>query len=320
MTKRSGTGRTRAGRRTVEFSNPGKVLFPEDAITKADLVAYYVRMAPLIVPHTRGRPAMLHRFPDGIARPGFYQKDVSDHFPAWVRRVEVAKRGGTVVHPLPDDAATLAYLAGQASVTLHCWTSRADRLDRPDQLIFDLDPSAPGDPGGAAAGAGFAVAVDTARRLRDLLGELGLAAFVKTTGSKGLHVVSPLVRRHGYDAVGAFAAGVAELLARRDPDRLTTEFLTRERRGRLYLDVARNRRAQTAVVPYAVRALPGAPVATPVAWAELDDASFGPRRWTLRTVAERAEAAGDPWAGMRRRARSLSEPGRRLAALLGTGP
>ena len=297
--------RVRAGRRRVELTNPGKVLFPDDGITKADLVDYYVAVAPAMVPHTRGRPAMLHRFPDGIRRFGFYQKDVSGHFPDWVPRVEVAKKGGTVVHPCADDAASLAYLAGQGTVAFHVWTSRADRLDRPDQLIFDLDPS----------GGEWEAVVETAVVLRELLDDLGLAAYVKTTGSRGLHVVSPLRRDAGFDEVRAFARDVARVVVRLDPDRLTVEARKRDRGGRVYVDVLRNGYAQTAVAPYSVRALSGAPVAAPLDWAELDDPGFGPQRWTIADMAQRLAAGGDPWAGMSRHARSLGRPRRRLDRL-----
>ena len=289
------------------ISNPDKLLFPDDGITKADLVDYYTRVAPVMVPHLRGRPVMLERFPDGIGDGGgFFQKKVSDHFPEWVPRIEVAKKGGTVVHPCVDGVATLAYLAGQATVTFHAWLSRADRLDVPDQVVFDLDPS----------GVGFDVVRRAALDLRELLEDLGLAVFVKTTGSRGLHVVSPLRRQDGFDEVRAFARGVAEVLVERNPDCLTVEARKAQRGDRVYVDVLRNGYAQTAVAPYTVRARKDAPVATPVEWQELDEPGFGPRRWTLANVGERLASGGDPWAGMGRHARSLTRPRRRLEALV----
>jgi bifunctional non-homologous end joining protein LigD len=296
----------RIGRRRLEISHPDKVLFPDDGITKADLVEYHRRVARFMVPHTKGAPVMLERYPDGIGGHGFIQKEISGTFPAWVPRVEIPKKGGTVVHALADNAATLVYLAAQGCLTVHTFTSRVPQLDRPYRLIFDLDPSADR----------FEWVRDGARGLRRILDELGLVPFLKTTGSRGLHVVVPLDGRSGFDEVRPFAQDVAAVLARADPERFTTEFHKKERGDRVYLDVARNGYAQTAVAPYSVRARKGAPVATPVDWSELDDPDFGPRRFSLFDVPERLEQNGDPWAGMGRQARSLRRPRRRLGALL----
>ena len=191
-------------------------------------------------------------------------------------------------------------------VTPHTWLSRVDRLDCPDQLIFDLDPPR-----------GDLDAVRTAARaLREILEEVGLVAFVKSTGSRGLHVVSPLDRSANFDAVRGFARDVAEVVAARDPARLTTEQRKEKRRGRLYLDTARNAYAQTAVAPYAVRARPGAPVAVPLTWDEVGRKDFHPERYTVENVFRRLSRKGDPWADIGRRARSLSQPRGRLDELL----
>jgi bifunctional non-homologous end joining protein LigD len=291
------------GRRRVEVTHPDKVLFPDDGITKAELVAYYRRVAPLMLPHVRGRPVMLQRFPDGIRAGGFYQKQVSDYFPAWLHRVTVGKAGGSVTHAVCDDQASIVYLASQACVTPHAWLSKADDLDHPDQLMFDLDPS----------GDDFDAVREAALELRECLAELGLACFVKTSGSRGLHVVVGLDRRADFDAVRAFARRVAERLVARRPDRLTLEARKGERGGRLLIDIARNAYSQTAVAPYGVRALPGAPVAVPLAWAEVERGGFGPRGWTLRNVFERLEAVTDPWAGLVRSRQSLGPAEQRLA-------
>jgi bifunctional non-homologous end joining protein LigD len=185
------------------------------------------------------------------------------------------------------------------------WLSRADRLDQPDQIIFDLDP----------AHDDFSLVRKAARDLHTLLAELGLPAFVKTTGSRGLHVAVPLLRRATFDAARAFARGVAELLVRRDPDRLTIEARKDKRKGRLLIDVMRNSYAQTAVAAYAVRAKPGAPVSTPVTWEEVGSSRLTPQRYTLRSVFRLLEQRPDPWAGMFRQAHTLIEPSRRLEQL-----
>jgi bifunctional non-homologous end joining protein LigD len=292
------------GRRTVTLTHPDRLLFPEDGITKRDLAEYHALMAPYMIPHLRGRPLMLQRFPQGIHRPGFMQKDARG-LPEWVRRVEVRKEGGTVVHPIADDAATLVVLANQSCITLHAWLSRVGRLENPDQIIFDLDPSVDD----------LALICEAARALRALLEELGLAAYLKTTGSRGLHVVTPLDARAGFEEVRSFAHEVAEVLVTRMPDALTVEFRKERRQGRLFVDTLRSGYAQTAVAPYSVRPLTGAPVAAPLRWEELDEPGFQVRRHTLRTVPQRVQSDGDPWAGMTRRARSLQGPRRRLAAL-----
>jgi bifunctional non-homologous end joining protein LigD len=299
----SPTTSVRAGARTVEVSRPDKVLFPDDGLTKADLVAYYRSVAARMLPHLRGRPLMMERYPDGIDHRPLMQKNVPDHFPEWIHRVEMRKVGGTVVHPVADDAATLVYLANQACVTPHRWLSKADKPDHPDRLVFDLDP--PGDD--------FAPVRDAALALRELLDELRLRSAVMTTGSRGLHVVVPLDRSADFDTVRAFAQDTAQVLASRHPDALTTAPRKQARRGRLYLDVQRNAYAQTAVAPYAVRARPGAPVATPLDWSEVEAPGLTGRRWTVETVLDRLD--DDPWTGAFPRGHTLDAARRRLDEL-----
>ena len=278
----------------VELTHPDRLLFPDDGITKRDLADYYAAIAPAMLPHLRGRPLTLQRFPAGIGRPGFMQKDARG-LPAWVHRVEVPKQGGTVVHPIADDAETLRVLANQSCVTLHTWLSRVPHLDRPDLVIFDLDPSVED----------LGQVCDAARALRGLLGEVGLPAYLKTTGSRGLHVVVPLDATGCLDEVRGFARRVAEVLVARMPEALTLEFSKEKRQNRIYVDILRTGYAQTAVAPYSVRPLAGAPVAAPLRWEELDKSGFQVRMHTLRTVPARVAAIGDPWEGMGQEARSL---------------
>jgi bifunctional non-homologous end joining protein LigD len=286
----------------VETTHPERVLFPEDGITKGDIVEYYRRVAPIMVPHLRGRPLMLERYPEGIARPGVYQKEAPAHFPDWVHRVEVPKEGGTVTHVVCNDEETLVYLANQGCLTFHAWLSRADRIYHPDQLIFDLDP--PGDDC-------FDTVRAAARHLREILEALGLVPFVKTTGSRGLHVVVPLDRSATFDETRAFARDVAALLVAGDPGRLTTEVRKAKRGGRVFVDVLRNGYAQTAVAPYSVRARAGAPVATPLGWEEVKS-RLDPRRYTIRNLFRRLGRKPDPWLDMADHARALEPARRRL--------
>src|SRR5436305_8591759 len=208
------------------------MLFPDQHISKGDVVDYYRRVAPVMVPHLRNRPLMLERYRAGIDRGGFYQKEASEYFPAAIHRVEVPKAGGVVHHPLVDTEDALVYLANQGCLTFHCWTAQADQLRRPDRVVFDLDPP--------AADGAFATVRATALRLRDLFHRLGLVAFVQTTGSRGVHVVAPIVAGPDHDEVLAFAGALAGVLAASEPTRLTTEFRKAKRGGRVYLDIARN--------------------------------------------------------------------------------
>ncbi|MET9450590.1 non-homologous end-joining DNA ligase [Streptomyces cinerochromogenes] len=303
-----GEARTlRAGRRTVEIQRPGKVLFPGGGgakeYTKGDLADYYRSVAPYLLPHLRGRPLMLERYPDGLDGQRFLQKNTPEHYPEWITRAELAKEGGTVTHVVCDDTATLLYLADQACLTLHRWLSRTDRaggVDHPDRLVFDLDP----------AGDDFAAVRDAAHWMRELLDELGLPAAPMTTGSRGLHLVVPLDGRHDFDEVRRFAHDVAGLAASRHPDRLTTAARKQDRGDRLYLDVQRNGYAQTAVAPYTVRARPGAPVAVPLAWKQVDDPALDARRWSIADAVEQART--EPWSDLLHRGRSLDQARRRL--------
>jgi bifunctional non-homologous end joining protein LigD len=293
--------------RRVKLSNLEKVLFPAAGLTKSDLVAYYERVAPVMLPHLTGRPLSLQRYPDGIDAEGFMQKNASRYFPKWIRRARLAKQDGAVAHVVAEDAATLVYLANQACVTLHVGLSRIDRIDHPDRMVLDLDPSDDD----------FEKVRRAARDARALFEEVGLVPFLQTTGSRGLHLWVPLDRAADFDEVREFAAKVAELLAARRPEELTTEQRKAKRGDRVLLDVARNAYAQTAVAPYSVRARPAAPVATPLAWRELDDPRLEPQRYTIKNLFRRLGQRGDPWAEIERHARCLNAARERLTSLAG---
>ncbi len=310
----------KVGRLTVALTNTGKVLFPGDGITKGDLIGYYRAVAEHMLPYLRERPLAMARYPDGITGERIFQKNVGRHFPDWIPRVEVGKQGGELCQVVATKAADLVYLANQATIELHPFLSRTgrpgpqgepaqpDQLHRPDMLIFDLDPPGTGQ---------FEAVRTAALRLREILeGDLGLAAFVKTTGSKGLHVQVPLNGREEFDPVRDFARQVAELLAAAEPDLVTVEQRKEARQGRVYADIMRNAYAQTAVAAYSVRARPGAPVATPVSWDEAADPALRADSFTLPAMPDRLaqlDKAGDPWAGMSRHRQGLTRPRRLLA-------
>ena len=293
------------GGHDVKLSNPDKVLFPGAGLTKADLIEYYERIAPAMLPHVAERPLSLVRYPNGIEAEGFMQKNASDYFPDWIRRARLAKQEGAVDHVVAGDAATLVYLANQACVTFHIGLSRVERVDHPDRMVIDLDPSDDD----------FAKVKRASREARALLEEVGLVTFLQITGSRGLHIWVPLDRSADFDQVRDFASRVAELLSARRPRELTTAQRKAKRGDRVFVDVARNAYAQTAVAPYSVRARPQAPVATPIAWAELDDPKLGPQRYTIRNLFRRLGRKQDPWAAIDRHARALEPAHQRLRRL-----
>jgi bifunctional non-homologous end joining protein LigD len=281
------------------------MLFADCGVTKGMLIDYYEAVAEHFVRHATDRPLTMQRFPDGIDKSGFFQKQIGSYFPAWIKRAHISTEGGHQEQVICNNQATLAYLANQACVTSHLFSSRIDQVDKPDRLIIDLDP--------------YDNDFDTVRRAagqcKALLEELKLISFVKTTGSRGLHVVVPIRREREFDYVREFSRALAEHLAFRHRNSLTTEQRKNKRRGRLFLDVGRNAYGQTAVAPYSIRALPGAPVAAPIRWAELEDQSLHARSFTMKNITRRLERTGDPWQSMGRSARSLTAARQRFDLL-----
>lgn len=279
------------------ITHPEKVLFPDDGITKGELAEYYEAVGPVMLPHLRRRPITMERFPAGIGKKGFWQKSVEKGFPEWLERVEVGKKGGVVHHPIVTDQRGLMWLTNQNTITHHVWTSRVPDLDHPDVCVFDLDPSKD-DP----------AAVRTAAiELRDLLEELGLPSWVKTSGSKGFHIVVPLDGKTHIGDVARFAGAVGTLFVSRAPDRLTQEFSKVDRTGRIYVDTGRNGYGATFAAAYTVRAKRGAPVSAPCTWKEVEGGKVGPATFTLKNVPARVAKLGDVWADMKRRGRSLTK-------------
>jgi len=284
------------------ITHPDKVLFPEDGITKGELARYYEAIAPVMLPHLTGRPLTMERYPNGIGQKGFWQKDVSRGFPGWLQRVEVPKKDGVVHYPIVTDLQSLLWVTNQNTITQHVWTSRAPKLDYPDLCVFDLDPPSD-DPPAVRAGA---------IELRGLLEELGLTSWIKTTGSKGFHIIVPLDRRTPVESVAGFAHAVGSLLVSRSPDRFTQEFSKADRKGRIYMDTGRNGYSATFAAAYTVRARRGAPVSAPCTWQEVERGDVDPGTFTARTMSARLEAVGDVWSDLRRRAQSLARPIERL--------
>jgi bifunctional non-homologous end joining protein LigD len=289
----------------MTITHPEKVLFPDDGITKGELAAYYEAIAPVMLPHLRSRPLTMERYPAGIGREGFWQKDVSKGFPDWLERVDVPKKDGVVHHPVVTDVRSLLWTANQNTITHHVWTSRVPRLQYPDICVFDLDPSTDDVASVRAAAIG----------LRDLLEELTLASWIKTTGSKGFHIVVPLDGKTPMGQAARFVDAVGKLFVSLAPDSLTQEFSKADRRGRIYVDTGRNGYHSTFAAAYTVRARRGAPVSAPCTWKEVERGEVEPGTFTLRNIVDRVGTVGDVWADMRRRGKSLKRPTEKLARM-----
>ena len=285
------------------ITHPEKVLFPDDGITKGELAAYYEAIAPVMLPHIKGRPVTMERYPAGIDKKGFWQKDVSKGFPDWLERVEVPKKDGLVHHPLITDTRSLLWVTNQNTITQHVWVSRAPNLYYPDVCVFDLDPSKEDE---------LDVLRAVALALRDLLEELGLPSWVKTSGSKGFHIIVSLDGKSKIGDVARFAHAVATMMVKRDPEHLTQEFSKADRGGRIFVDTGRNGYSATFAAAYTVRAKPGAPVSAPCTWEEIERGEVGPRTFTLRTMRDRIAAKGDLWSEMRKRGRSIKRAAEKL--------
>jgi bifunctional non-homologous end joining protein LigD len=277
-----------AGGRKVEISRPDKVLFPEAGITKFDLARYWAKIAEVALPHVRDRPLTMRRFPNGIGSGGFFHKHIPEHFPEWIDRVELPKEGGTVTHVLANDAATLVFLADQACLELHLALAKAGAPRYPDRMIFDLDPS----------DEDFGKVQEVARAVKTALDARGLESFVKTTGSRGLHVVLPLDGSAEVDRLRPFARGLAAEVAEKHPKLATVEQRKDKRGDRVLVDTFRTAYGQTAIAPYSTRARPGAPVATPLRWDEAFSSELTPDRYTIASIFRRLGQLEDPWTGI----------------------
>lgn len=280
----------RRGTRVLKLSNLDKPFWPDEGITKGDLLAFYRDLAPVLVAHLRGRPFTMKRYPDGWQGKHFFQKDAPSHMPAWIRRAPfpASTRDGErrlIDYPLVNDDLALLWMANMGCIDLNAWASRVDRPDRPDWVMFDLDPS---------EDVGFPEVIEVAQLVRQVLDLVGLQSFPKTSGSRGIHVLVPIARRHGYDATRSFASVVAGALARAHPGLVTTEWTKSKRRGVL-VDANQNGPGKTTASVYSVRPRAGAPVSTPLAWDEVR-AGLDPSVFTFDEVRARVTRHGDLFA------------------------
>ncbi|HUK61358.1 MAG TPA: DNA ligase D [Stellaceae bacterium] len=273
----------------VRLTHPEKILYPEAGITKLDLAQYYVAVADAMLPHVKGRPLTLLRSPDGVGGKHFYQKHPGDSAPDALGRIEIDEKEGRTIYLLADDVAGLVALVQMGVLEIHLWGSTKRAIEKPDRIIFDLDPD---------EGLAWDHVVEGAIRVRDLLAEMGLETWPKTTGGKGLHVVLPVRPHFEWDAIKAFSHAVADELVRRHPDAYTGTLSKRARHGRIFIDYLRNQRGATAIAPFSARAKPQAPVAMPLTWREVE-AGVRADAFTVRTAPERLKKLRrDPWEGL----------------------
>ncbi len=294
----------------IALSNTDKVYFPASkkikskAITKGEIIDYYYHIAPTMLPYLRDRPLTVQRYPEGITGESFFQKDAPDYFPAWIKRIPIKDaNGNTTDYVNCTDAATLVYLANQGAIVYHVWTSKMDKPKHPDRLIFDLDPSGK---------SGFAQVRWAAKKLKHMFDLLELTSFVMTTGSRGVHIVVPLKPIYTNDEVVSFARSIAEYLIGRYPQKLTLSMPKHERGDRIFLDIYRNSYAHHGVAPYSVRALPGAPIATPITWQELLTKGVKSQDYTISNIFRRLGKTKDPWKDMMSHAHTLENAIKKL--------
>src|SRR5467141_97727 len=293
--------------RTVKLSSPDRVLYPEDGITKGDVFEYYKQVGPTIVPHLRDRPFTMKRYPHGITGEVFFQKQAPRGMPDWIPTRQFRtwpREGGSrlVDFPLMNSAEAVLWMVQMNCVDMNAWYSRVDKPDRPDFVLFDLDP--PED--------GFALAIEVAHLIHELLEELGLPGYVKTSGADGIHVVAPITRRSTFEQTYDFAEKASRLLEQRHPGKVTTEWLKKKREGVL-VDHRQNGHGKTIASVYSVRPKPGAPVSTPLRWEELTE-RVRPRDFGRREALDRIAKHGDLFEPVLRGGQALGPALRRLRA------
>ncbi len=294
------------GSYTFKVNKKNKVLFPDIGLTKEDVMDYYGRISDTMISYMKDRPITMIRFPDNIHGKHFYQKDIPDYFPDWIEREKIQNQDeGSTNYVICNNKATLVYLASQAAITPHIWLSKKGKLDYPDKMIFDLDPS----------GNDFSEVVSAAKQLKSILfKQLGLPVFVMTTGSRGMHIITPLKQKEDFDSIRDFSQRVAKHLESEHPKTLTSNVRKESRDNKLFIDTACNAFGQTSVTPYAIRPIEGAPVATPLEWEEINHIKSA-QKYTIDNIFQRLEQKTDPWKEMYRHAVTLEKARNRLELL-----
>jgi bifunctional non-homologous end joining protein LigD len=294
--------------KTVNLTSPDRVLYPEEGVTKGDVFEYYRQVGPVIVPHLKDRPFTMKRYPHGITGEAFFQKQAPRGMPDWIPTRQFRtwpREGGSrlVDFPLMNSPEAVLWMVQMNCVDMNAWYSRVDKPERPDFVLFDLDP-----PDG-----GFELAIEVAHLIRELLDELELPGYVKTSGADGIHVVAPITRRSTFEQTYAFAEGASRLLEQRHPGKVTTEWLKKKRQGVL-VDHRQNGHGKTIASVYSVRPKPGAPVSTPLPWDELKP-GIRPRDFGMEVALQRIEQHGDLFAPVLEDPRPLAPAAAKLQRL-----
>jgi bifunctional non-homologous end joining protein LigD len=295
----TGNANLKIGKHLLSLSHLDKLYYPDDGYTKGDLIEYYYDISKYILPYLKDRPLIMKRYPNGIQGSSFHQHDV-DEAPDYVRTVRLdVVEGHAVDYAVCDNVATLLYLSNLGAIERHPWHSRISNLDRPDYFIFDLDPG---------EGVAYDTICELAIKTKEVLERLGLASYVKTSGSRGIHIYAPIKTAYSYEEVADFAEQVAAMIARKNPHMATVERALRQRkRGQIYLDHMQNARGKSVVAPYSVRPKPGATVSAPLEWGEVERAKITPQDFTIRTMVKRLEDKGDLFKEVLKNRQSLDE-------------
>ena len=274
--------------REIKLSNTDKIFYPAIQLTKGDVINYYQKIAKIMLPHLKDRPISMQRFPNGVEEPGFYEKEEPNYFPDWIDTVniEVKESGDKQKQILINKQATLVYLANQACLIPHIWLSQKDHLNQPDKMIFDLDPPDQGD---------FSLVRITAQEIKSFFENINIKSYVMTTGSRGLHIIVPLNHKDNFEDVRDVARKIAGKIASKKPEQLTTEISKNKRDGRIFIDYLRNAYGQTSVPPYSLRALPNAPVATPLHWDEIQNNDLTAQSYRISNIFRRLGQIQDPF-------------------------
>jgi bifunctional non-homologous end joining protein LigD len=292
----------------VKVTNLDKVFWPDEGYTKGDLIEYYEKIAPLMLPYLENRPIFITRFPDGINGKSFYQKDAPGFAPEWVRTETIYSEGNDqgIRYFVIDDAEMLRYVINLGTIPIHPWSSRIGRLEQPDWMILDLDPK----------GAPFPNVVRVAKTLKGVLDELEIESYVKTSGATGLHILVPLGARYTYEQSRTFARVLATLVVEREPEIATVVRAVQARGGKVYVDFGQNAHGQTIVAPFCVRPVPGATVSCPLDWSEVTP-KLTPAKFTIESVPKRFEKREDPLRGVLGKGIRIEEAVKRLEGKIG---
>lgn len=278
----------------IELTHLDKIIFPQDNFTKKDIITYYQRIAPFLLPHLKDHLIVMQRFPEGISHEGFYQKQISDYFPSWIQRKKIIlKKGDEQSLLLINTIDDLAYLANQNVLVFHSWLSPIKSIDKPDKIVFDLDPDN-----------NTLQEIRTIARAIKLIAEQhNLHPFIMTTGSKSYHVVIPIIPQHAFETIHDFAKTIAGQVAEQYHKICTIDLAKTERTHKIFIDYLRNSYGQTSIAPYSLRALPGAPIATPLEWKEL--ATTPPQKYTIKNIFKRLARKQDPWKYFNKKAKPV---------------